>query len=255
MSSSSDRVSLSDLCSERSRDSGSSRDYTSDREEMGSIGRIPMERVVEVREDLPDELAESNWPAKTGYEWVAADVGTQRSLFRWSRLLRSWWNCTTVFEKGVQRDIVAPERVTAVECVCHGQEGSTEEFFYMYMCHFLQLHIRLPFDEFTMGLLRLLNVAPTHLHPNSWAYLQAFRLLCMALYLEPSPRAFLYFFITRLKSPITWLSLISRPGLNRLDVFAQSFKHLKDGFFKIVVKPASRSHLYTVDGNTKFLFF
>ena len=48
---------------------------------MGSVGRIPMERVVETREDLPEELAESNWPAKTGYEWVAADVRTQRSLF------------------------------------------------------------------------------------------------------------------------------------------------------------------------------
>ncbi|QCE11066.1 Transposase putative [Vigna unguiculata] len=216
MSSSNDRVSLSDSGSERSRDSGSSRDDTSDREEMGSIRRIPMERVVEVMEDPPEELAKSNWPAKTGYEWVAAD-----------------------------RDIVAPERVTTVECVCHGREGSAEEFFYMYMCHFSQLHIWLPFDEFTMGVLRLLNVAPTQLHPNSWAYLQAFRLLCMALYLEPSPRAFLYFFVTRPKSPITWLLLISRPGLNRLDVFTQSFKHLKDGFFKIVV--ISREDLSVVE--------
>jgi len=155
----------------------------------------------------------------------------------------------------VQRDIIAPERVIAVECVCHGREGAAEEFFYMYMCHFSQLHIWLPFDEFTMGVLRLLNVAPTQLHPNSWAYLQAFRLLCMALYLEPSPRAFLYFFVTRPKSPITWLSLISRPGLNRLDAFTQSFKHFKDGFFKVIVKPAVRSHFYTADGNTKFPFF
>ncbi|QCD78996.1 hypothetical protein DEO72_LG1g2633 [Vigna unguiculata] len=106
-----------------------------------------------------------------------------------------------------------------------------------------------------MRVLRLLNVAPTQLHPNSWAYLQAFRLLCMALYLEPSPRAFLYFFVTRPKSPITWFSLISRPGLNKLEAFTQSFKHFKDGFFKVVVKPAGRSHFYTVDGNTKFSFF
>jgi len=64
-----------------------------------------------------------------------------------------------------------PERVSAIEYVCHDQEGALEEFFYMYMCHFSQLHIRLPFDEFTMGLLRFLNVAPTQLHPNSWGYL------------------------------------------------------------------------------------
>jgi len=77
----------------------------------------------------------------------------------------------------------------------------------------------------------------------------------MALYLEPFPRAFLYFFVTRPKSPITWLSLISQPGLNRLDAFTQSFKHFKDGFFKVVVKSAGRSHFYTTDGNTKFPFF
>ena len=73
--------SLSDSGSERSRDSGSSRDDSSDREGVGSVGRIPVEVVVEIREDSPEELAESNWPAKTRYEWVAADVRTQWSLF------------------------------------------------------------------------------------------------------------------------------------------------------------------------------
>jgi len=51
MSSSSNRFSLSDSGSERSRDSMSNRDDNSDREEAGSVGRIPVERVVEIRED------------------------------------------------------------------------------------------------------------------------------------------------------------------------------------------------------------
>jgi len=128
-----------------------------------------MERTVEVREDPLEELAESNWPAKAGYGW-AIDVRMQHMIFRWLQLLKSWLNCTPIFEKGAQRDIVVPERVTTVECVCHNRDGAAEEFLYMYMCHFLQLHIRLPFDEFTMGVLRLLNVAPPQPHPNSWAY-------------------------------------------------------------------------------------
>ena len=157
-------------------------------------------------------------------------------LFWWSRLLKLWLNCIPIFERGVRKDIMALERVSAVDCVCHGQEGATDEFFYMYMCHFSQLYIRLPFDDFTMGVLRLVNVAPTQLHPNSWAYLQAFWVLCKALYLQHSPHFFLYFFDTRPRSPTTWLSLISQPGINRLDAFTQSFKHFKDGFFKVVVK-------------------
>jgi len=130
-----------------------------------------METVREVREDPPEELAESNWPAKGGYGWAAADVRNQSSLFRWSRLLNSWLNYTLVISKGVRGDIVSLERVSAIDRVCHGQEEATEKFFYMYMCHFSQLHVRLPLDGFTMGVLRALNVAPTQLHPNSWAYL------------------------------------------------------------------------------------
>jgi len=113
-----------------------------------------METVTEVREDPPEEIAESNWPAKAGYDWVAADVCNQSSLFRLSRLLNSWLNCTPVIAKGVDRGIVSLERVSAIERVYHGQEGAVEKFFYMYMCHFSQLHVRLPLDDFTMGVLR-----------------------------------------------------------------------------------------------------
>ncbi|QCD87621.1 hypothetical protein DEO72_LG3g2159 [Vigna unguiculata] len=215
---------------------------------------MPMEVVREVREDPPEELEESNWPAKGGYGWVAADVRDQSSLFRWSRLLNSWLNCTPVMSRGVSGDIVSLERVSAVNRVCHGQEGATEKFFYMYMCHFSQLHVRLPLDDFTMGVLRALNVAPTQLHPNSWAYLQAFRILCESLYLEPTPYAFLYFYDTRPRRPATWLSLISRPSISRLDAFSQSFKHFKDGYFKVVVKEGGKSHFLNADGSTKFPF-
>jgi len=38
----------------------------------------------------------------------------------------------------------------------------------MYMCHFSQILVRLPFDNFTIEVLHLLNIAPIQLHPNSW---------------------------------------------------------------------------------------
>jgi len=221
--SSSDSISLSTSSSSESTKSERSRGRQFDEEGTSSEGMtsgIPMETVREVREDPPEELAKSNWPAKGGYGWAAADVRNQSSLFWWSRILNSWLNCTPVIFKGVSRDIVSLERVSAINLVCHGQEGATENFFYMYMCHFSQLHVRIPLDAFTMGVLRALNVAPTQLHPNSWAYLQAFRILCQSLYLEPTPYAFLYFYDTRPRRPATWLSLISRPSVSRLDAFS-----------------------------------
>jgi len=105
-----------------------------------------------------------------------------------------------------------------------------------------------------MGVLRALNVAPTQLHPNSWAYMQAFRVLCQFVYLQPSRYAFLYFYNTRPRQPITWLSLISRPSISRLVAFSQSFKHFKDGYFKVVVKEEGKSHFLNAYGSKKFPF-
>jgi len=254
--SSSDSVSLS-MSSSESIKSGRSRGRHVEEESSSSgvmVGGIPMETVREVREDPLEELAESNWPAKGGYGWVATDVHNQSSLFWLSRLLNSQLNCTPVIAKGVSGGIVSLERVSAIDRVCHGQERATKNFFYMYMCHFSQLHVRLPMDDFTMGVLRSLNVAPTQLHPNSWAYMQAFRVLCQSLYLQPSPYAFIYFYDTRPRQSTTWLSLISRPNISRLVAFSQSFKHFKDGYFKVVVKEEGKSHFLNVDESTKFPF-
>jgi len=137
MSSSNDTVSLSSSSSGsvQSRGSVGRRLEEESTRPVAVVGRIPMETVTEMREDPPEEIVESNWPAKAGYEWVADDVRNQ-SLFRWSHLLNSWLNCTPVIVKGVDHGIVSLERVSAIEHVCHGQEGAAEKFFYMYLCHF-----------------------------------------------------------------------------------------------------------------------
>ncbi|QCD82627.1 hypothetical protein DEO72_LG2g2967 [Vigna unguiculata] len=181
--------------SERSKDRLLGDEGTSS---MAGTSGMPMEVVREVREDPPEELEESNWPAKGGYGWVAGDVRDQLSLFRWSRLLNSWLNCTPVISKGVSRGIVSLERVSAID--------------------------------------------------------PAFHILCQSLYLEPTPYAFLYFYDTRPRRPVTWLSLISRPSISRLDAFSQSFKHFKDGYFKVIVKEGGKSHFLNADGSTKFPF-
>ncbi|QCE14637.1 hypothetical protein DEO72_LG11g1640 [Vigna unguiculata] len=174
--SSSDSVSLSTSSSEsiesrRSRGRDVEEESTSS---GGRVGGIPMETVRDVREYPPEELAESNWLAKGGYGWVAADVCNQSSLFRWSRLLNSWLNCTPVIAKGVSGGIVSLETVSAIDRVCHRQEGATEKFFYMYMCHFSQLHVRLPLDDFTMVVVKeegkpyFLNADGSTKFPFSW---------------------------------------------------------------------------------------
>jgi len=47
---------------------------------------------------------------------------------------------------------------------------------------------------------------------------------------------------------------VSRPSNSKLDAFSQSFKHYKDGYFKVVVKEEGKSHFLNVDGSTKIPF-
>lgn len=50
---------------------------------------------------------------------------------------------------------------------------------------------------------------PTQLHPNSWAFMQAFRVVCKFLSLSPSSKNFLHFYSSRPGKHSGWLSLIN----------------------------------------------
>ena len=65
----------------------------------------------ETREDSAEKISESNLPKKAKYEWVAADVRTKYSLFRWSRILNGWLNCVPVLERGTRRSIVSFDEI------------------------------------------------------------------------------------------------------------------------------------------------
>jgi len=108
--------------SEHSGGEGSGRSGSEVSGQLVGEGRILMEVTTETREDLPVEIVESSLPARAGYGWVAEDVRTQHSLFRWSWLLKSWLNCIPVLGRNIRRDIVALDRVSAIDYVCHGQE-------------------------------------------------------------------------------------------------------------------------------------
>ncbi|KAL9324147.1 hypothetical protein ACSQ67_009004 [Phaseolus vulgaris] len=45
-----------------------------------------------------------------------------------------------------------------------------------------------------MGVLRILNVAPTQLHPNLWTSLRAFKIICDIFKIIPTPQLFLFYY-------------------------------------------------------------
>ncbi|RDX61092.1 hypothetical protein CR513_60705, partial [Mucuna pruriens] len=58
----------------------------------------------------------------------------------------------------------------------------------MYKTLFKDLGVTIPFDAFTVGVLRILEVAPSQLHPNGWAAMKAFRVVS----LSPLPKGSLF---------------------------------------------------------------
>jgi len=140
---------------------------------------------------LAVEIAEDNLPRRAGYDWVSHQVTHHFSKYRWSSMVESYSAAYNIFAEGVPEGVLSVERCSAIDNVCHGRECHRSDFFFMYACLFTDSHVRVPFDEFTMGVLRTLNMAPTQLHPNSWASLRAFRVLAEMLNLKPSPHVFL----------------------------------------------------------------
>lgn len=138
--------------------------------------------------------------------------------------------------------------------VCHVRENAPHDFIFVYNTFCSDLHVTLPFDEFTMGILQILNVASTQLHPNSWATLQPFRIICDIFKILPMLQSFLFYYNSRPSTPMSWLSLSSPSRSIRFAPYTTSYKNFKEKYFKIFVELDGRPYFYDTDGRTKFHF-
>jgi len=128
----------------------------------------------------------------------------------------------------------------SAERVCMGRPDAGPPFFYMYICFFSNLHVSLSFDEFTMDVLQVLNVVSTQVHPNTWASLQAFRLLCDVMRLHPTHSSFLYYYTSHPAKKASWHSLAGRTGTMLFDSFAASYKRFKGRAWSTHLKSSRR---------------
>lgn len=94
------------------------------------------------------------------------------------------------------------------------ERGWTKIFFFLYMydCLFYDLHVRVPFEDFTIGVLCILKVASTQLHLNGWTIImKALHALCLYSLVPVTPRLFLHYFCSHLQDKTQWISLIRLP--------------------------------------------
>jgi len=108
---------------------------------------------------------------------------------------------------------------------------------------FKRIGMRLPFSGFERELLTEINVAPAQLHPNSWAFVKAFGILCGYFGQPPSVDIFLHFFEVKKQGKSLWVSLSNITGRVILSLFQQSYKGWKGKFFKVCCSEYDRTAL------------
>ena len=85
----------------------------------------------------------------------------------------------------------------------HGSIFLKGTLFLLVFLFFSDLHVVLPFDDFSMGgVIQTLNVAPSQLHPNTWISLQTFRLIYDASRLSSIPSTFLSYYTSHPTEPV-----------------------------------------------------
>ncbi|RDY13459.1 hypothetical protein CR513_01623, partial [Mucuna pruriens] len=105
--------------------------------------------------------------------------------------------------------------------------------FYLYDTLHSKLGVKLPFSHFERAVLQVLNIAPNQLHPNGWAYVRAFELLCEDLKKAPTLGVFFWFYTVKKAEKVGWTSLCSRPKHKLFQPFLASYKKFKTRFFKV----------------------
>ncbi|RDX60610.1 hypothetical protein CR513_61232, partial [Mucuna pruriens] len=116
------------------------------------------------------------------------------------------------------------------------EEGRWEEegnFVYMYETVLRDLGVTFLLDHFTTYVLWLIWVAPSQLHSNGWAALQAFKVVCLALTMIPSAPIFLSHYIVRVNKKVGWVSLAPLSMTSLFRAYSVSYKCFKSRFVKI----------------------
>ncbi|GAU23796.1 hypothetical protein TSUD_27050 [Trifolium subterraneum] len=102
-------------------------------------------------------------------------------------------------------------------------------YFYMYGTVIQTFNLWFPLTQFEGDVLRVLNVAPVQLHPNTWGFIKAFE--------------------GRL------LSLSSQPNRGLFTLYASNFKNYQDTFFRLRCGPKLPDLMYDSKGNRLFPFY
>jgi hypothetical protein len=108
-----------------------------------------------------------------------------------------------------------------------------DHVFPIYEVVFKDMGFWLSFTNFQREMLRWTKLSPSYIHPNSYAFMMAFELLCDYLRISASKNVFFSFFTVQ--SGADWVSF--RQTQKMFEIFAGKVRSYKERFF--LVRPIS----------------
>ncbi|KOM40471.1 hypothetical protein LR48_Vigan04g066900 [Vigna angularis] len=190
-----------------------------------------------------------------GYDWAPHDANLFASEYATKKALS--WRVGRLY---IVRDVEDSHLIRAGvslqnERVYHGKETSPDDFFFMYANLFSQLCVRVPFYGVSNGHSPGNECRPVQLHPNSWAAIQAFLVVCLAVGVNPTIPVFFHYFEVRPPPKGCWVSLTSVRDRTLFRSFFDSYKNFKDQFFKVIIDAVDRHEFHDAVGNPLFPFY
>jgi hypothetical protein len=133
------------------------------------------------------------------------------SLYTSSEKILWFRNKVKLFSSGREEDvIIEPCRKGEKVCILL-PDGVPSHIFYTYSHVLEDLNVKIPFTDFECEILKFLNVAPTQIHPNSWAFIRGFEILAKGKGFEPTVGEFCSFYRTKGVDEGTWVSITAHP--------------------------------------------
>ncbi len=164
----------------------------------------------------------------------AEEVLVEDSFYRDVSVLNFVRTKLNISSTGNEEDVVVLSCHTEERVCDQKMGGEQDQSFLMYLGVLEEFSVKIPFTPFQMDVLKFINVAPSQIPPNSWAFIRGYEILCKFFHLEPSIGAFFHFYGTKDVNKGTWISLSAHPRKRLFLPYANNYKRKwRDTFARI----------------------
>jgi hypothetical protein len=202
----------------------------------------------------PRELVGKKLPPRSiGMSLFAEEVLLEDSLYVDVSAMDSFRSKFDISATGREEDVVLLSCDPDERACDQEMAGEGDESYFVYTAVLEEFGVKIPFTPFEMDVLKFLNVAPTQIRPNSWAFIRGFEIQCKSLGLEPSVAVFFQFYGTKDVNKGTWISISAHSGKRLFPTYACNFKkEWRDTFVRVQGSPGCSTSSVLVNGEPKF---